>query len=167
MSLVQGWTRRTRCALLIATLVTGGLSCSATRNSGQPVMSGSRQAGGPPRAPNRVLLRGVVRSVVGRPVVAATVFAELVNERTGRQETGRCQGQVSLRRDTVTASTGEFEIPIEAVGPQFQACLVLKVLAPSGSGLRDTSLSGHRFWFGLPHAGDTTTVELEVVLMER
>ena len=72
-----------------------------------------------------------------------------------------------MRLDTVTKATGEFEIPIESVGPQKNVCLVLTILAPSGSGLRDTSLFGYRFHMAPPDSGSGPVVEIDVVLQAR
>ena len=163
--------RLQRVRLLVTLVIVGlsGLGCSSNSvtSDTEAIMRGSGQGRSPPRPPYRALIRGVVRTDAHRPVGAATVIAELTNERDGNPEAGRCRGLVALRHDTVTEATGEFEIPIEVVGPQFDACLVLTILAPSGSGLRDTSLFGHRFRMEPSDSGRSPVVDIDVVLRTR
>ena len=155
---------------LLGTLVMVGLSGLGCRSNSvasntEPIAD---QASLPPRPPSRALIRGAVRTEANRPVGGAAVIAEVMYKYDAPTE-GRCQGTRVLRLDTVTEATGEFEIPIETVGPAFpNACLVLMILAPSGSGLRDTTLSGYRFDLAVPESGSSgPVVEIEVVLQTR
>ena len=164
-------SRGLRRVRLLGTLLMVGLSGLGCRPNSvasdtEPIVRGSDQASLPPRPPARALIRGVVRTAAHRPVDAATVIAELTNEHE-RPTEGRCRGTRVIRLDTVTEVTGKFEIPIESVGPSFNACLVLTILAPSGSGLRDTSLFGYRFLLAPPDSGSGPVVEIDVVLQAR
>ena len=156
--------RRLQRVRLLVTLVVVGLSGLGCRSDSialdtEPIVSGPGQAELPARPPMRALIRGTVRTDAHRPVGAARVIAELMHPAAGR-----CRGVLAFRRDTVTEATGEFEIPIVAVGPQYDACLVLTIRAPSGSGLRDTSLFGYRFRMELSDSGRSPVVEIDVVL---
>ncbi len=163
-------SRGLRRVRLLGTLVMVGLSGLGCRSNSvasdtEPIVRGSDQASLPPRPPARALIRGAVRTDAHSPVGGATVISELMHD--VNPAGGRCPGPRGMRLDTVTKATGEFEIPIESVGPQWDACLVLMILAPSGSGLRDTTLSGYRFLLAPPDSGSGPVVEIDVVLQAR
>lgn len=119
----------------------------------------------PPRPLNRVIITGAVHTTQDTPVAGAHVVAELIHEPTPR--TGSCEGILALRGDAETLATGRFTIPIQTPGPQSDVCLVVRVAAPAGSGLRDTTVSGQRFFYGIPPTTAIPTVQVAVVLGPR
>lgn len=116
---------------------------------------------------NRVTVSGVVRNTAGTPVEGARVIAQLVSEQvpepTPGEDRGTCRGGLWAQRETVSSATGHFDIPFASVGPQVDACLVLRVYAPD-SGLKDTTASGWRFRFEVPRTAEVPTVHIELAL---
>ena len=165
--------RRLRRVRLVLTLVIVGLSGLGCRSNSvasdtEPIRRGSDPALPlPTRPPAGALIRGAVRTDAHSPVGGATVIAQLMREDEGNPAGGRCRGPLGMRLDTVTKVTGEFEMPIESVVPQWDVCLVLTILAPLGSGLRDTSLFGYRFRLELSDSSSSPVVEIDVVLQAR
>lgn len=119
---------------------------------------------------NRVTVSGVVRSKAGTPVDGARVIAQLVSpqvpERNPGEDWGKCRGGLWAQRETVSSVTGQFDIPFASVGPEVDACLVLRVYAPD-SGLIDTMASGWRFRFEVPRTTQVPTVRVELALTAR
>lgn len=124
---------------------------------------------GPPPAMNRVVVSGVVRTTAGRPVGEARVVAQLVSEHvSGRAPSegwGSCRGGLWAQREVVSSATGQFDIAFESIGPQVDACLVLRVFPPAESGLRDTTASGWRFRFEVPPRTEIPTVRVEPLVL--
>ncbi len=160
--------RRVRLLVTLVMVGLGGLGCrsNSVASDTEPIVSDSDQASLPPRPPARALIRGAVRTDALSSVSGALVIAELMRD-DGNPAGGRCRGPLGMRLDTVTKAAGEFEIPIESVGPPWDVCLVLTILAPSGSGLRDTVLFGYRFRLELSDSSSSPVVEVEVVLQTR
>lgn len=119
---------------------------------------------GPTRPVNRVLVAGMVQTTNHMPVPGARVIAQLLDEALPGAAGSPCQGALDIVREAFSLATGEFNLLIESPGPQFDACLVVKVFAPPGSGLKDTTLSSQRFRFEVPRAGEVPTIHLEVTL---
>lgn len=116
---------------------------------------------------NRVTVSGVVRNTAGTPVEGARVIAQLVSEQvpepTPGEDRGKCRGGLWAQRETVSSATGQFDIPFASAGPAVDACLVLRVYAPDTE-LRDTTVSGLRFRFEVPHASALPNVHVDVAL---
>src|SRR2546421_7267869 len=130
---------------------------------------GMQQPKGPPRPPNKLLVSGSIQTTERTPVVGARVVAELIRfDRTGTGDP-ECLPQFSAHLEAESSPTGQFEILFQSPGPQFDACLVVRVFAPAGSGLRDTTISGQRVRFELPdpHTHQVSTVHLDAVLNSR
>lgn len=121
----------------------------------------------PPRSMNRVTVSGVVRNTAGTPVEGALVIAQLVSEQvpepTPGEDRGKCRGGLWAQRESVSSVTGQFDIPFASPGPAVDACLVLTVYAPD-TGLKDTTVSGWRFRFEVPHASELPNVHVDVAL---
>jgi hypothetical protein len=141
------------------------LSVAACRPANS--QSGLRAATGPPRPPNKAIVSGIVQTTKRTPVPGSRVVAQLFYEEAPGIGEGSCRGTMAMQREAASSATGEFLIPIESPGPQFNACLVVMVSAPPGTGLRDSSSSGQRFRFELPRTNQVTTVHVEVVLGDR
>lgn len=159
-----------RAHTLIVRVVAHALATlSAVTAAGCGVGRGSGLQGpqGPPRSTNRIIVSGMVRSPQGAPVAGARVVAELSRRETPNTAADSCMGRPALQREAVSSATGQFDIPLESAGPQFDACLVVRIVAPVGSGLKDTTVSGQRFRFAVPRTPEVPSVRLEVVLSER
>ncbi len=129
--------------------------------------SGLRVTTGPPRPANKAIVSGIVQTTKGTPVPGSRVVAQLFSEEAPGPGEGRCRGMLAMQREAASSATGEFLIPIESPGPQFNVCLVVMVSPPPGTGLRDSSSSGQRFRFELPRTNQVTTMHVDVVLGDR
>ena len=128
--------------------------------------SGGSPVERPVRPLNRVIIAGAVQTTDGTPVAGARVIPELLRELA--PQTGSCRGLLSVQgQEAKSSRTGQFTIPIEAAGPQTAVCLVTKVFAPPGSGLRDTTVSGQRFFYGIPPTTTIPTVHVRAVLSSK
>ncbi len=126
-----------------------------------------QQPHGPPRPSNKLIVSGTVHTAQHQPVARARIVADLV--RVDRTDTAlACPQRQGGHRNTESAATGQFEVVFQSPGPQFDACLVVAVFAPSGSGLKDTVVAGQRVRFQLPdpRTHEVSTVHLDIVLRQ-
>ncbi len=146
-------TARGTIPVLLAVTVAGGWPT--------PVF-GMQQPKGPPRPPNKLIVSGSIQTTEHGAVAGARVVAELSRFRIDMPK-------FSVHLEAESSPTGQYEILFQSPGPQFDACLVVRVFAPAGSGLRDTTISGQRVRFELPdpHTHQVSTVHLDAVLSRR
>ena len=128
-----------------------------------------QQPKGPPRPQNKLIVSGTVHTAYHQPVPGARIVANLIRVEQSDPAVTCPPRQGSLREAKAeTSPSGQFEVLFQSAGPQFDACLVLKVLAPTGSGLKDTVVSGQRVRFQLPdpRTHQILTVPIDVVLRQ-
>jgi hypothetical protein len=126
-----------------------------------------QQPQGPPRPSNKLIVSGTVYTAQHQPVARARIVADLM--RVDRTDTAlACPQRQAAQRNAESAATGQFEVLFQSPGPQFDACLVVAVFAPSESGLKDTVVSGQRVRFQLPdpRTHEVSTVRVDIVLRQ-